>query len=132
MNEKGTHTETSTHIPLTSVDSGKTCKLVGVSDERRGRGKHRKHRSRFGGFGRHKHHSKHVENPSGEKKLWSDHGRRRIAKRLLDLGLTKGCSFKVIQSLGRGPVLVEVRGTRIALGHGLASQVLVEILEDSD
>jgi Fe2+ transport system protein FeoA len=50
----------------------------------------------------------------------------------LDLGLTKGCSFKVIQSLGRGPVLVEVRGTRIALGHGLASQVLVEILEDSD
>jgi ferrous iron transport protein A len=50
---------------------------------------------------------------------------------LLDLGLTKGCDFRVIQSRGSGPVLVEVRGTRIALGHGLASQVMVEVLEDS-
>ncbi|MHA2222720.1 MAG: FeoA domain-containing protein [Candidatus Thorarchaeota archaeon] len=36
-----------------------------------------------------------------------------------------------MQSRGSGPVLVEVRGTRIALGHGLASQVMVEVLEDS-
>jgi Fe2+ transport system protein FeoA len=61
---------------------------------------------------------------------WGNPKRRRIMKRLLDLGLTKGCNFKVIQSRGRGPVLVEVRGTRIALGHGLASHVLVEVLEE--
>ena len=130
MNEKGTHSETSTHIPLTSVESGKTCRLVGVSERWSGKGRYGKHRRRFEGFG--KHHSKHHENPMGKKTLWLDHGRRRIVKRLLDLGLTKGCNFRVIQSLGRGPVLVEVRGTRIAIGHGLASQVLVEILEDSD
>jgi Fe2+ transport system protein FeoA len=51
-----------------------------------------------------------------------------MMKRLLDLGLTKGCTFNVIQSLGHGPVLVEVRGTRIALGHGLANKVMVEVL----
>ena len=39
--------------------------------------------------------------------------------------------LRVIQGRGSGPVLVEVRGTRIALGHGLASQVIVEVVEDS-
>lgn len=126
MNEKGTHTETSTHIPLTSVDSGKLCKLVEVSESRRGKGKHRKQKGWFGGFGNHQ--SKHHGNPKDHKEVWQH--RRRITKRLLDLGLTKGCEFKVIQSRGSGPVLVEVRGTRIALGHGLASQVMVEVLED--
>lgn len=126
LNEKGTHTETSAHISLTSVDSGKTCRLVGVSEKRRGKGRHGRRRGLFGHFGRH--HAKH----ESKKKIWYDHGRRRITKRLLDLGFTKGCSFKVIQSRGRGPVLVEVRGTRIALGHGLASQLIVEIIEDSE
>ena len=50
-------------------------------------------------------------------------------KRLLDLGLTKGCTFKVVQGSPSGPVLVEVRGTRIALGHELASRVVVRVLE---
>jgi Fe2+ transport system protein FeoA len=44
--------------------------------------------------------------------------------------LTKGCTFKVIQGGSRGPVLVEVRGTRIALGQQLASRVIVEVVED--
>lgn len=52
-------------------------------------------------------------------------------KRLLDLGLTKGCTIKVVQGRGQGPVLIEVRGTRIALGHGLANKVIVEVLEES-
>ncbi len=45
--------------------------------------------------------------------------------RLLDLGLTKGCIFEIVQTTREGPVLLEVRGTRIALGHGLASRLLV-------
>jgi Fe2+ transport system protein FeoA len=40
--------------------------------------------------------------------------------------LTKGCVFEIIQASSKGPVLIEIRGTRIALGHGLASKILVE------
>ncbi|MHA1944241.1 MAG: FeoA family protein [Candidatus Thorarchaeota archaeon] len=122
MNEKGTAIETSSHIPLTSVQSGIVCKLIGVSDVRPGRGKHGKHKGRFGRIGKHQEHIEH-------KKKWHERGQRQIVKRLLDLGLTKGCTFKVVLGRGRGPVLVEVRGTRIALGHGLASKVIVEVLE---
>jgi Fe2+ transport system protein FeoA len=47
-------------------------------------------------------------------------------RRLLDLGLTRGCTFTVIQGSRHGPILVEVRGTRVALGHGLAKKISVE------
>ena len=124
MNEKGTQTETSIHIPLTSVESGKICRLIGVSEVRHG-----KQKGWFRGIG--KRDSKHHGNPGSQNEGRHSHHRRRITKRLLDLGLSKGCDFRVIQGRGSGPVLVEVRGTRIALGHGLASQVIVEVLEDS-
>jgi Fe2+ transport system protein FeoA len=129
MNDKGTHTKTSIHVPLTSVQSGKICRLIGISEVRPRRGRHRKQRGWFRSIG--KHDSRHHDNPESQNENHHSHPRRRITKRLLDLGLTKGCDFRVIQSRGSGPVLVEVRGTRIALGHGLASQVMVEILEDS-
>ncbi len=124
MNQKGTSIDTSTHIPLTTVVSGNTCKLVGVSETRGGMRQRGRHRGWFQRLGRH--HS-HFED---YKRKWHDQSRRQITKRLLDLGLTKGCTFKVIQSLGGGPVLIEVRGTRIALGHGLARQVIVEVMEE--
>jgi Fe2+ transport system protein FeoA len=44
----------------------------------------------------------------------------------MDLGLTRGCTFLVVHGGGKGPVLVEVRGTRIALGHHLAARILVK------
>ena len=125
MDQKGTHTETSTHIPLTSVQSGNECKLIGVSEVRPGKGKHGKRKGRQNRREKHHGHSEH------HKENWHGQGQRQIVKRLLDLGLTKGCTFKVIQGRGRGPVLVEVRGTRIALGHGLASKVIVELSEEA-
>ncbi|NHI88113.1 MAG: ferrous iron transport protein A [Candidatus Thorarchaeota archaeon] len=131
MDEKGTHTESKNHTRLISVSPGKTCRLVGISNSGRGaRGRHRRHehperRHMFGRF------FKHRGQWDERKKQWRKRGEREIVKRLLDLGLTKGCTFKVIHGQGAGPVLVEVRGTRIALGHGLASKVLVEVLEDT-
>jgi len=118
-------TEKLTNISLTSVKSGTVCKLVGVSEEswkRRGFGKH-KHR----GWGMRKQ-GHHWFRPGFSHK----HGQngRGILSRLLDLGLTKGCSFKVVQGSRHGPVLIEVRGTRIALGHGLADKLIVEEVED--
>lgn len=50
---------------------------------------------------------------------------RSIMRRLLDLGITRGCTFTVVQGGGQGPVLIEVRGTRIALGHHMACRILV-------
>jgi len=48
------------------------------------------------------------------------------ARRLADMGLTPGTEVKIVRRgpLG-GPIQVEVRGTSLALGYGLASKVLV-------
>ena len=127
MNDKGTTTETSKHVLLTSVDSGSICRLEGISEMNPPRGKHG-HRHWFG-WGRH--HSHWEKRKDHWHQRWQAKSERWIMKRLLDLGLTKGCSFKVIQSRGRGPVLVEVRGTRIALGYGLANKLMVEVIGDT-
>jgi Fe2+ transport system protein FeoA len=121
VDEKGIRTETLTHISLTSVKSGTVCKLVGVTEEgrkRRGVGK-RKHR----GWGERKH-GHHWFRPGFHQK--HEPVRGGVLRRLLDLGLTKGCTFVVVQGSRHGPILVEVRGTRVALGHGLARKLIVE------
>ena len=51
---------------------------------------------------------------------------RGLMRRLMDLGITKGCVFEVVQSGGSGPVLIQVRGTRIAVGKNLACRILVK------
>ncbi|MHA3962828.1 MAG: FeoA family protein [Candidatus Thorarchaeota archaeon SMTZ1-45] len=142
MDEKGTIIDPQMNIRLTSVRSGKRCRLVGVSSpsfRESGRHSHRKRMRSFRGqfF---KHHDKwekrkeNLENWRKEweerKKEWHESSDRGVTKRLLDLGLTKGCTFKVIQGSSHGPVLVEIRGTRIALGHQLASRVIVQVVED--
>jgi ferrous iron transport protein A len=53
-------------------------------------------------------------------------GGGELASRLAGLGLAVGAPLVVLQNLGRGPVLVKVRDTRIALGRGEASRILVE------
>jgi ferrous iron transport protein A len=121
MDEKGTRNETLKSIPLTSVRSGTVCKLVGVLEEEwksRGFGK-RKHR----GWGERRH-GHHWFRPGFQRKHSLDGS--GILRRLMDLGLTKGCTFMVVQGSRHGPILVEVRGTRVALGHGLARKVVVE------
>jgi ferrous iron transport protein A len=50
---------------------------------------------------------------------------QRLAGRLAGLGLTLGAKIEVLRNPGRGPVLVLVRGTRVALGRGQAGKILV-------
>jgi ferrous iron transport protein A len=45
--------------------------------------------------------------------------------RLADLGFTTGALITVVQNYGRGPMLVSVRGTLVALGRREAAHVLV-------
>ncbi len=56
--------------------------------------------------------------------------RRGIIQRLMDLGLTPGAKVVVVKSapLG-GPIEILVRGSRIALGRGMASKIMVEVTE---
>lgn len=53
-------------------------------------------------------------------------GGRELASRLAGMGLTVGSRLEVLQNRRRGPMLVRVRETRIALGRGEAAKILVE------
>ena len=54
-------------------------------------------------------------------------GGNRAHQRLLDMGLTRGTRVKVVNAAPfHGPIEVEVRGTTLALGRGLARHVFIE------
>jgi len=55
-------------------------------------------------------------------------GGRGFSTRLAGLGVTPGVEVTVLQNFGRGPMIVTVRDTRIALGRGETFKVLVEAL----
>jgi len=52
-------------------------------------------------------------------------GGRRILCRLVSLGFTPGAELVMIQNIGGGSLIVQVRDARIALGRGEASRILV-------
>ncbi len=55
-------------------------------------------------------------------------GGRTLTKRLADLGLTNGTEIKVIgRTIFSGPVQIEVCGSRLVIGNGLASKIDVEL-----
>lgn len=53
-------------------------------------------------------------------------GGRTINNRLTSLGFTPGVHINMIQNYGHGPLIVTVRGTRVALGRGEAANIIVE------
>lgn len=53
-------------------------------------------------------------------------GGRGLISRLAALGFTPGAKVTIVQNFGRGPVIVEVRHARIALGRGEAQKVMVK------
>ena len=52
-------------------------------------------------------------------------GGRGFVTRLAALGFTPGTEVTMVQNFGRGPIIVLVRDTRIALGRGQARKVQV-------
>jgi len=50
-----------------------------------------------------------------------------LTQRLMELGLTNGAELRILKN-DVGPLLLHVRGVTIALGRGVASKVLVEIV----
>ncbi len=51
---------------------------------------------------------------------------RGITSRLTSLGFTPGVALEMTQNYGRGPLLVTIRGTRVALGRQEAQCILVQ------
>jgi ferrous iron transport protein A len=49
-----------------------------------------------------------------------------LQRRLADLGLTPGVEIKVVSSGRPGQVVVDVRGSRLALGYGVSGKIMVE------
>ena len=52
-------------------------------------------------------------------------GGRSFVSRLATLGFTPGALLTVVQNYGRGPLIVRVRDTQIALGRGEADRIYV-------
>jgi len=50
-----------------------------------------------------------------------------LKKKLQDMGLTVGVEFSVISKTNSGPIIIEIRGSRVALGRGIAEKIDVEI-----
>jgi ferrous iron transport protein A len=49
-----------------------------------------------------------------------------LQRKLADMGLTPGIQIRVINSQMPGPVLIDLRGSRVALGRGVAQKILVK------
>lgn len=58
--------------------------------------------------------------------IQSLHGGRGLVNRLSVLGFIPGQNVSMVQNFGHGPLIVNVRGTRVALGRGEASQIVVK------
>ncbi|HIC88730.1 MAG TPA: ferrous iron transport protein A [Anaerolineae bacterium] len=54
-------------------------------------------------------------------------GGHRFISRMAAMGFTPGAEIVIVQNYRRGPLIVAIRDTHIALGRGEAKRVLVEV-----
>ncbi len=53
-----------------------------------------------------------------------------LQRRLADLGLTPGVEVKVISRGRPGQVVIDIRGSRLALGYGVAQKITVGLRDN--
>jgi ferrous iron transport protein A len=59
-------------------------------------------------------------------------GGHTFRSRLAALGFTPGAEVRVVQNMGHGPMIVTLRDTRIALGRGEASKILITLQGENE
>ena len=59
-------------------------------------------------------------------------GGRGLVGRLASLGFTPGAYVEMLQNFGHGPLIVEIRDVRIALGRGEARKIRVTLNGESE
>jgi len=57
-------------------------------------------------------------------------GGHGLLSRMATLGFTPGAEVTMVQNFGRGPIIVLVRGGRVALGRGEANKIHVRATSD--
>jgi ferrous iron transport protein A len=68
-----------------------------------------------------------AEMAAGEQAVVRDFlGGAMVNHRLASLGFTPGVTVNMTQNYMHGPLIVTVRGTRVALGRGEAAKIIVE------
>lgn len=55
-------------------------------------------------------------------------GGKHISSRLASIGLTIGSEIQVLQNYHHGPIIITVRGVRLALGRGEANKIKVKAI----
>lgn len=55
-------------------------------------------------------------------------GGRGMNKRLADLGLNVGMTIRVIRRIANGPIILDVKDSRLAIGRGMAHHLMVEVI----
>jgi ferrous iron transport protein A len=63
--------------------------------------------------------------PGEEGTIVECQGGHGFVSRLAAMGFTPGSRIAVLSNYGRGPLLVRVHGSRVALGRGEAAKILV-------
>jgi len=95
-------------LPLTALRNGETGVIISTDFSSEPKQMCR-HRARKGGCRKH---------------FMGD----RFVKRLSDMGLTPGTNVTVVKSAPfNGPLEICVRGSRLAIGRGMASRILVDV-----
>jgi len=49
-----------------------------------------------------------------------------LQRRLADMGLTPGAKVMVLSGCHPGPLLIDIRGSRLGLGFGVAQKIMVK------
>jgi len=58
--------------------------------------------------------------------LFSTTEENKCTERLNSLGLVPNTKVKILRKLSKGPLLVKIKGTEVALGRGICSKIYVE------
>ncbi|GEM_PF-515747 len=52
-------------------------------------------------------------------------GGHRFKEKVYSMGLNPGVKFKILQNSGRGPVELQVRQTKLAIGRGMTARIKI-------
>ena len=65
-------------------------------------------------------------NEGDEGKVREIRGGRGLIRRLSELGFIGGERIRILHSHSSGPILVEIKDTRIAIGRGVAMKIIID------
>ena len=56
-------------------------------------------------------------------------GGQGIVQRLAEMGISSGAILRVVR--GKGPMIIEVKGQRLLIGHGMVKRILVSPIDET-